>query len=349
MPTTLGPVQICNIALSKIGAEAINSLTDLTNRSSRACNTNFQLAYLQLSRSGRWNCLLTTEQLVQQVQTPIVTGSAARPPTSTPWAPLTFFTQGVYVSQGGAYYQVLNAYTSSNSFATDLASGNLQLFNANGNQPVFATPWAEFTAYQANAFVTYGNYFYQVLISYTSSNNFLNDLTSGFLAQTDQQGNQPVSDLVLDTFGCGSGFQSGWAFQYALPADFQLLGLLNGNICWDFDGAGSDNYEIMGESIFCNSPIAVIQYVKNQPDTSQFDAMFTSALTFLLASMIATPLRQDGGKMEQEMLGYYTRALSAARAKNGGEGQPRRFNPVPSSRLVRSRFWWGGGGSGIAR
>jgi hypothetical protein len=350
MPTTLDPVSVCNVALSKIGAESINSLADLTNRSSRACNTNFNLAYLSTSRAARWNCLLTTAQLTQIPQTPIVTGGSVAPPTSTPWAAFTFYSLGVYVSYGGAYYLVLNAYTSSAAFATDLASGNLQLWNPNGNPPSFAVPWAEFTAYAANAYVTYGNYFYQVLVAYTSSNNFLNDLTSGFLAQTDQQSGQNVSDLTLDSCFGGSQYPSGWAFEYALPDDFQLLGILNGNICWDFDGSGSGGglYEIMGTSLFCNSPLAVIQYVKNQPDTTQFDSMFTHCLTFLLASMIATALRQDGGKLEGEMLGLYNRALSSARAKNGGEAMPRRFSPLRSSRILRSRYWWGDG-SGVAQ
>jgi len=49
------------------------------------------------------------------------------------------------------------------------------------------------------------------------------------------------------------------------------------------------------------------------------------------------------------MLGFYTRALSKARAKNGGEQMPRRFNPVRSSRLVRSRFWNTYGGTGVAQ
>jgi hypothetical protein len=349
MPTTLSPVDVSNAALSKIGAENINSLTDATNRSARACNTNFTLAYLEVSRSSRWNCLLTTAQLAQIPQTPIVTGAVAVPPTSTPWAPNTFYSLGVYVSYGGSYYLVLNAYTSSSIFATDLASGNLQLFNPNGNSPVFATPWAEYTAYAANAFVTYGNYFYQVLIAYTSTNNFLNDLTSGFLAQTDQQSDQNVSDLVLDSCFGGQIYPSGWAFEYGLPSDFQLLGILNGNICWDFDGGGSgDLYEIMGTSLFCNSPIAVIQYVQNQPDTTKFDSLFTHCLTFLLASMIATPLRQDSGKLEAVMLEAYKRALSKAAAKNGGEAMPRRFTPLRSSRILRSRYWWGDG-SGVAQ
>lgn len=349
MPTSLGPVEISNIALSKIGAESINSLTDPTNRSARACNTNFNLAYLALTRESRWNCLLTTAVLPAIQQTPIPNSNPVTPPTSTPWTANTFYLQGVYVSAGNLYYQVAGSYTSSSSIATDIAAGHLILWNGNGNNPVFAIPWAQNTAYQANTFVTYGNYFYQILVSYTSSNNFLNDLTTGFLVQTDQQSTQTQSDLVLDSCFGGPQYPSGWAFEYQLPSDFQLLAMLNGNLCWDLDGGGiGSNYEIMGTSIFTNSPIGVIQYVKNQPDTTQFDSLFTHCLTFLLASMIATPVRQDGGKLESEMLGYYQRALSKARQKNGGEAQPRRFSPVPSSRIVKARYYWGGG-TGVAR
>ena len=298
---------------------------------------------------GPVELLLTTAQLSQIPQTPIVTGGSVAPPTSTPWTAFTFYSLGVYVSYGGAYYLVLNAYTSSASFATDLASGNLQLWNPNGNPPSFAQPWAEYTAYAANAYLTYGNYFYQVLVAYTSSNNFLNDLTSGFLAQTDQQSSQNVSDLVLDSCFGGSQYPSGWAFEYGLPADFQLLGILNGNICWDFDGSGSGGglYEIMGTSIFCNSPLAVIQYVKNQPDTTQFDSMFTHCLTFLLASMIATPLRQDGGKLEGETLSRHPVAF-VRRARTEGRPCPGASSPLQSSRILRSRWWWGDG-SGVAQ
>lgn len=298
MPTSLAPVDAANIALSKIGAEAINQIVNPANRSSRAVNTSFNLAYLEVTRSARWNCLLTPAQLTQIPQIPIV-------PT---------------------------------------------------NPPITGPAWAPNTTYLANTYLSFGGYWYLVMFTYTSTTNFLNDLTTGALSQTDQQTNSAFTDLQLDTFGCsGSQFPSGWAFQYALPDDFQLMGSLNGNICWDWDGSGSqsDLYELMalapnGECLFCNEPIAVIQYVQSQPDTTRWDSLFTSAFTFLLASMIATTLKQDGGKLEAEMLGLYTRALSKARAKNGGESMPKRFNPVRSSRLVRSRFSWWGGGTGVA-
>lgn len=280
MPTTLSPVDLANVALSKIGAQSINSLLDGANAAALACNNNFNLCYLEVSRSAKWNCLLTTAQLTQIPQTPI-TGNPV--PAPVPWAPLT--------------------------------------------------------AYAANVYLTFGGYYYITAYAYTSTNNFANDLTTGALVQTDQSTSSPFTDFQLLFGNFGSRYPSGWAFQYALPADFQLLGVLNDNICWDFDGAGGDDYEIMGDSIFCARPIAVIQYVQNQPDTTRFDSMMANAFTLKLASAIATPLRQDGGKMESMMLEAYEQALKKARTKNAGEQKARRFNPVRSSRFTRARYY----------
>ena len=94
----------------------------------------------------------------------------------------------------------------------------------------------------------------------------------------------------------------------------------------------------MGLSLFSNCSTAVVQYVPNVPDTTQWDPMFTNAVTLKLASSVATLLRQDGGKMEQEMLALYERALRSARSKNGGEQQARRANLIRSSRFNASRY-----------
>lgn len=277
MPSTNSAVDISNLALSKIGANGINSLTDQTNPSAIACNVNFVQACLEVSRAGRWNCLLTPAQLTAVAQTPV--------------APVT---------------------------------------------PVpAAAAWAPLTAYAANTYLTYGGYYYLVAYAYTSTNNFLNDLTTGALIQT----NLPTTG---SPFGCGgSQYTSGWGFAYALPEDCQLMVTLNDNFCSGWVGFGevAADYEIMGTTLFCNESVAVVQYVKNQPDTSRFDSLFVKALTFLLASMISTPLRQDGGRMEALLLQQYKDSLREARQKNGGEQQARRFNPINSSRFLQSRYW----------
>jgi hypothetical protein len=335
MPTPLGPVNICNVALSKIGSQPINSLTDQSNPAAVACNTNYDLARLEVSRTSRWNCLMGTAVLSPVYQPPLSALTSAAPPTSTPWTANTLVDQGVYLSYSGAYYLVLNTFTTSSSFATDLASGNLQLYNSNGSQPVNAVPWAPNTFYEADTYLTYGNYYYMVMFTYTSTNNFANDLTTGALTQT----NLPTTQTFF--VGDGQGYASGWAFAYALPSDYVLLVSLNGNTDFYWGGFGDTtaDYEIIGPNLYCDQSQAVVQYVQDVKDTTRFDPMFTNCMALKLAAMVSTVLRQDGGRMEAALLQEYERALSAARTKNAGEQQQRRFNPIPSSLFNRSRFW----------
>ncbi len=341
MPTSYAPLDVSNLALSKIGGQTINSLLDQTSPSAIQCNLNYNLAYLSVSRMTRWNCILGLAELTQIPQVPLSAGQQGVPPSFSNWAPFTAYTQGQYVAYGAAYYVVLSNYTSSASFATDLNAGYLQLYNSNGNPVSNAIPWAALTYYQANAFLTYGGYYYTVNFSYTSTNNFTNDLTAGFLSQTDQQAGTSVPDPFAN-FISGSQYASGWGFQYALPADFVLLETVNanvgGNASSGFTGLEADDYQIIGTSIYTDSDICVIQYVQNVTDSTRFDSLFLDALTFKLASMIATPLRQDGGRMEQELLVGFDRVIRQARQVNGGEQQVRRFNPIGSSNFNRSRF-----------
>jgi hypothetical protein len=277
MPTSLSPVSLANVALSKIGAQAINSFTDLSNPSSIAVNNNWVLAYLEVSRAARWNCLVTPAVLVQIPQVPIPDGVV----------------------------------------------------------PSVVPDWAPLTSYAADTYLTYGGYLYITAFAYTSTANFTIDLTTGALLQT----NLPFPGLTFPT-GDGSQYPSGWAFQYALPSDFQLLVALNDNTGWWgwFGSQCSSEYEIMGDKLYTNAQQAVVKYVKNQPDVSQFDSMFANALTLKLASAISTTLRQDGGKMEVALLQGYQQALKEARTKNAGERKGVRFNPIGSSDYNRARY-----------
>jgi hypothetical protein len=280
-------VDVANMALSRIGAQSINSFL-ASDPTSIICNTNFPLAVLEVVRAGRWSALLTPTQLTATAN-PMIVPSGVTPITGVPWAPNT--------------------------------------------------------AYLANAFLTYGNYFYTVNFSYTSSANFTNDLTNGDLSQTDQQAGTSVPDPFCG-YANGSQFVSGWGYAYLLPADFQLLVTLNDNWCygnWGGLGGESAQYEIMGAVLYCDEAQAIIQYVQTTIDTTRFDSLFTECLALKLASMIATPLRQDDGNMAAALLGEYKTALKDARAKNGGERVSRRFNPIPSSNFNRAR-WAGSNG-----
>lgn len=56
--TPLNQVQICNLALSRIGAQAITSITDTTNPSAIACNTWWTMIVSEVGRSAPWKCLM---------------------------------------------------------------------------------------------------------------------------------------------------------------------------------------------------------------------------------------------------------------------------------------------------
>jgi hypothetical protein len=294
MPISNDQTALCNVALAKIGAQSITAISDTTSASAIACSTNFNLCYQELSRLGRWNCLLTTGILTEVTQTPL------------PWS------------------------------------------SAGGVSSITATAWAINTVYAPGVYVTFGGYYYLVMYAYTSTNNFLNDLTTGALTQTDT----PTSG---NTFGLddGSQYPSGWAHQFLLPSDFLLLAILNDSPVWDFGGEGSDDYELMAGAptypiatppankvpcLFCDAEHAVVQYVPNQPDTTQWDPLFANCFTLKLAATISTTLRQDGGRMETELIQAFDKALRTARARNGGERQARRFNPIPTSLFNQSRY-----------
>src|SRR5882672_511360 len=100
--------------------------------------------------------------------------------------------------------------------------------------------WLAHTTYAGGTLVTYGEAIYYCLMAYTSSTNFINDLTAGFWAQ------------IYSSFFAGlQGAQSGlyeWNFAYALPPDFLLLNELNGTDCSKGRGIG-DLYEIFASQI----------------------------------------------------------------------------------------------------
>jgi len=132
----------------------------------------------------------------------------------------------------------------------------------------------------------------------------------------------------------GAGYPSTFAYRYPLPADFVKLASLN-----DQNGSSFEiPWEIMGRDLFTNDTQAVIKYVANIADTTIYDSLFVNALVFMLASKLATTLRQDSGAITQQMLAYYRAALSEARLKDGNEKKARRFNPVANSRFVSSRY-----------
>jgi hypothetical protein len=123
MPTTLGPVQIANMALSRIGVKPIQSFLDDDSIPAEQVNLNWDLAVAEMARSHGWNCLLKAAVLVAEAQDPIEPSTPV--PASTPWAPATHYAVNAYVTYGNpvTLYQALIANTSSASFVNDLTQG----------------------------------------------------------------------------------------------------------------------------------------------------------------------------------------------------------------------------------
>lgn len=210
---------------------------------------------------------------------------------------------------------------------------NPQVVPAPTGVPPTAQAWAPGTAYTVNQYVTFGSpaYIYQCLIANTSSNSFAADLTFGYWFQTDYYS----PNFIPPGFN-GDGSLFGWAYGYALPADYIKLYELNGVTCWSGQGMG-DLYEIFGRGLYTDQPYADVKYTARCTDTTVLDALFINALVLLLASMTATSLRKDDETLSARLLSEYQQALTEARSQDAGEAQPRRYNIVSQSRFVRSR------------
>ena len=296
----LAQTDICNLSLLAIGQGKIQSITNQSDPNAVACNVAWNEAFGAVARATPWNCLKQWASLGQTI-----------PPTTT------------------------------TSFGTNI--------------PSTATTWAPATNYAVNAYVIFAGYLYQCLIANTSSGNFTVDLTKGYWFQT--------NTFSPSFFGVPPGNTAPgapWSYSYSLPADFIAMVNLNGNSCWGGWGWGSgwgggwggigwgggygsgqsaqgSPHEIYGRLLYTNDAQANIIYIQYQTDTTVYDSLFTECLVLKLASMIATGLRKDDAALAGRMSGMYEAKLPEARTKNAGEDKLRRYNPVASSRFIRSR------------
>jgi hypothetical protein len=217
-------------------------------------------------------------------------------------------------------------------------------------QPTSWPPyWLANTAYAGGTLVTYSEAVYYCTQAYTSSNNFINDLTAGYWVQM----YQPATGAFMGPAGA-LGYE--WDFGFVVPEDYILLTELNGNLVWGGYGTSQrgvgDLYEIFVyqtanpdesksnvRALFCNTPYANVKYTALIQDTTLFDPHFVDAVAVFLASKIATPLRADDGRMAAVLRQRYaTDALPAALVKDAGERKFYRYDPTRESNFLRSRF-----------
>lgn len=129
----------------------------------------------------------------------------------------------------------------------------------------------------------------------------------------------------------------GWCKKFGLPSDFLRLVEMND---WEApDGVGpTEMWVIEGSALLTNEDCARIRYVSAVTDTSKFDALFTKALSTLLASKIATNITGDRTLGPQLLARYENVDGPKARRIDAGEGSPNRRMPYTDSDLVRSRY-----------
>lgn len=215
-----------------------------------------------------------------------------------------------------------------------------------GCQPSTLPPyWLANTAYTGGTLVTYGEAIYYCLQAYTSSDNFINDMSAGLWAQI-------YSTFLGGNWGADNGLYA-WKYGYALPDDFLLMNELNGVSCVYGRGRDvGDLYEIYtnqttngdetissNRALFCDECYADIKYTGIVQDPTLWDPMFINALAVLIASKISTQIRGDDGKMALQLRGKYLGdALPRAKMTDAGEGKPMRYDPTRESNFLASRW-----------
>ena len=127
----------------------------------------------------------------------------------------------------------------------------------------------------------------------------------------------------------------GWSFQYQLPADFVDLVQLNGTRCYRVP---VDDWEIEGRLLLTNAEVAQVQYIALLDDPTSYDPLFSDALTVLLASKMATAMRQDDAMASGFLTEYLRFKLPKALMKDGNQQRRRQFNPAEGSRFIGARF-----------
>lgn len=96
-----------------------------------------------------------------------------------------------------------------------------------------------------------------------------------------------------------------WTFAYTLPSDCLKVRKLLAD--GETDESKGADYDLMERILYTNDETPTLIYTADVTDTTRFSALFTRALSFLLASYLSGPIKKsnDGGKP------YFDQAMSA--------------------------------------
>lgn len=224
-------------------------------------------------------------------------------------------------------------------------SGDCTVIGWRGCAPTVLPPyWAANTAYAGGELVTWGEAIYYCLNAYTSSDNFINDVTSGYWAQIFSRFLGPLYP------GTANGYE--WNYAYVLPNDYVLVTELNGiplllpslevtslYEIFTFETVNADQSISNVMALFTDAPYANIKYTALVQDPTLWDPQFVDCVATLLAAQISTTLRGDDGKRAGELESLYlNRLLPAAMMKDANERKLPRYDPTVESNFLASRY-----------
>jgi hypothetical protein len=127
--------------------------------------------------------------------------------------------------------------------------------------------------------------------------------------------------------------------QFLLPSDFIRMLRLNGRDIKDV----TDPYEIEysksagAQVLLSDADTAKIQYIAEIKDTTQYDDLLVESLAVMLASKLATIIRQDEAKGEALLQRYMRVNLPRARKVDGNERNRSPYDAREMSRSLNSR------------
>ena len=141
------------------------------------------------------------------------------------------------------------------------------------------------------------------------------------------------ADLAASATAPAFGFE----YAYPLPSDFIRLISLNG---YTYSNQREDFYSIEGRSILTNASEAKIVYISRIESTqvNTLDALFVSAFVVLLASKLASLIKQDEQISQALLREYLNVALPQAMRVNATEKFKRQWNRRIKGLIWESRY-----------
>jgi hypothetical protein len=131
----------------------------------------------------------------------------------------------------------------------------------------------------------------------------------------------------------------GWQYAYSVPTD--LVSMLGVFIPGSADDFSPQEYELEAladgtQVVYTNVQDAVCKYVSRETDTAKFQPLFTDALAWLLASMLAGPILKGEAGQQAGLSAYKMFRTVLAEAITSDANQ-RKINPTHRPDWIKDR------------